>query len=289
MKCDQDPMKTQMFNGRSLLIATKHQKEKVIAPILENGIGVTCFVPSNFDTDVFGTFSGEIKRKESAVATVREKCLAAMDAFDCDLGLASEGSFGPHPSLFFAQADEEFLIFIDKKNDLEIIVRELSLDTNFYAETITSYEALKMFAQKIHFPSHAIILRSSATDDKAVIKGITNEENLKKYYNHIMEVHGTVYAETDMRAHYNPTRMHVIETAANKLLQSIQSLCPECMTPGFVVTSAKPGLPCSWCANPTRSTLSHIYCCKKCQYTHEINFPYQKMTEEPTFCDYCNP
>jgi hypothetical protein len=278
-----------MFNGRTLLIATKHRKESVIAPILENGLGVSCYVPSNFDTDVFGTFSGEIKRKYSAVETVRKKCLAAMDAFDCDLGLASEGSFGAHPSLFFAQADEEFLIFIDKKNDLEIIVRELSLDTNFYGEAVTSYEALTAFAHQVHFPSHAIILRSSADDDKAVIKAITSKEDLKKYYNYIMKVFGTVYAETDMRAHYNPTRMKVIEVATQKLLQSIQSLCPECMTPGFVVTSAKPGLPCSWCANPTRSTRSHVYCCKKCQYTKEINFPHQKMTEEPTFCDYCNP
>ena len=278
-----------MFNGRRLLIATKHQKEKVIAPILEEGIGVQCFVPSTFDTDVFGTFSGEIKRTNSAVETVRQKCLAAMDAFDCDLGLASEGSFGPHPSLFFAQANEEFLIFIDKINDIEIIVKELSLETNFYGETITCIEDLLAFAKKIQFPSHAIILRTGPADEKAVVKGITNSNDLKKYYNHIKDVHGMVYAETDMRAHYNPMRMQVIKSAAQKLLQSIQSVCPECFTPGFVVTNAKPGLPCAWCANPTRSTLSHIYSCAKCQHTLEINFPFQKMSEEPTYCDYCNP
>jgi hypothetical protein len=33
----------------------------------------------------------------------------------CDLGVASEGSFGSHPSIFIASADDEFLIFIDTK------------------------------------------------------------------------------------------------------------------------------------------------------------------------------
>ena len=33
-----------MFKGRNLLIATKHEKEKVIAPILEKELGVKCFV-----------------------------------------------------------------------------------------------------------------------------------------------------------------------------------------------------------------------------------------------------
>jgi hypothetical protein len=104
-----------MFNGRKLLIATKHNKEQVIAPILEEGLGVHCFVPENYDSDIFGTFSGEVERKNTALETVRAKCLAAMAEFDCDLGIASEGSFGSHPSIFFAQADDEFLIFIDKK------------------------------------------------------------------------------------------------------------------------------------------------------------------------------
>ena len=74
-----------MFEGRRLLIATKHQKEQVIAPILEAGQGVQCFVPENYDSDIFGTFSGEINRKDTALETVRAKCLAAMEQFDCDL------------------------------------------------------------------------------------------------------------------------------------------------------------------------------------------------------------
>ncbi|MGO4906589.1 DUF6671 family protein [Flavobacterium sp. W20_MBD1_R3] len=37
--------------------------------------------------------------KKTAGVTGRAKCLAAIEEFDCDLGIASEGSFGSH--LFF--------------------------------------------------------------------------------------------------------------------------------------------------------------------------------------------
>ena len=64
-----------MFKGRKLLIATKHEKQKVIAPILETELGVKCFIVDNFDTDELGTFSGEIERKDDAITTARKKCL----------------------------------------------------------------------------------------------------------------------------------------------------------------------------------------------------------------------
>jgi len=99
-----------MFDNRKLVIATKHHKESVIATLFENELGVKCFVPNDFDTDLLGTFSGEIERKDSAVDTVKKKCLLAMEQTNCDLGIASEGSFGPHPILFMASANEELLV-----------------------------------------------------------------------------------------------------------------------------------------------------------------------------------
>ena len=278
-----------MFKDRKLLIATKHHKEQVIAPIFEKGLGVHCFVPEMYDSDIFGTFSGEVERKNTALETVKAKCLAAMEEFDCDLAIASEGSFGSHPSIFFAQADDEFLIFIDKKNDLEIIARELSLETNFYGEKIYNREMLLNFANRIQFPSHAIILRTEADDLTSIRKGIITNSQLEDAFQQIMNMHGSVYAETDMRALYNPTRMGVIKVAAQKLLETIKAECPSCKAPGFCVTDAKQGLPCSWCSAPTRSTLSFIYSCKKCFFSSEKMYPHQKITEEPGFCDSCNP
>ena len=67
-----------MFKNRNLVIATKHGKELVIAPILEKELGVKCFLPLNFDSDELGTFTGEIEREDDPITTARKKCLKAM-------------------------------------------------------------------------------------------------------------------------------------------------------------------------------------------------------------------
>jgi len=278
-----------VFKNRNLVIATKHKKESVIAPLLEAELSVNCFVPFDFDSDSLGTFTGEIERKDDSVATARKKCLMAMEQTNCDLGIANEGSFGSHPTIFFANADDEILIFIDKKNNLEIIARELSLKTNFNATKVNSFIELKEFAKKIAFPSHAIILKSEEKDSTNFVKGIQSWQLLEESYTTLFQNNGTIYAETDMRALYNPTRLLVIEKATQKLIEKIKSLCPDCQTPGFGVTSVKSGLPCSLCGCATKSTKSHIYNCHKCNFEMEKMYPYDKKTEDPTYCDYCNP
>lgn len=278
-----------MFQGRKVIIATKHQKEKVIAPILERELGVSCFVNESFDTDTLGTFTGEIERQKDPISTVREKCLQAMNLNDCDLGVANEGSFGSHPSLFFVNADDEFLIFIDSKNKLEIIVRELSVDTNFNGKEIQSHNELMDFAKVVGFPEHGLILRKSKEDNSEIHKGITDNITLNNSFEHFYSNCNSVYVETDMRAMFNPTRMKVIEKAILKLVQKIQSTCPQCNTPGFGITDSKKGLECSLCGSPTKSTLSYIYVCQHCQFTKEEMYPNNKTSEDPTYCDYCNP
>jgi hypothetical protein len=282
-------MSISLFKNRRLLIATKHEKEKVIAPILEKNLGVTCFTNKNFDTDTLGTFSGEIEREFDPIATARKKCLLAMDASDCDLGVASEGSFGAHPSIFFASADDEFLIFIDKKNNLEIIVRELSMETNFNGKEIETEKDLFDFAESVKFPSHGLILRRSKNDNSEIIKGITDLIQLQKAFKKLLKKSNTIYSETDMRALYNPSRMKVIEAATQKLIIKINSSCHQCSTPGFGITDSKKGLECDLCGSPTNSILSHIYVCQHCNYTTEEIYPHTKTSADPMYCDYCNP
>ena len=278
-----------MFQDRKLIIATKHEKEKVIAPLLEKALGVSCFIDGNFDTDLLGTFTGEIERELDPLATARRKCLMAMELNNCDLAVASEGSFGPHPSMFFASADDEFLIFIDKKNSLEIIERELSTATNFSGKEIKTEAELMKFADSVKFPSHGLILRKAKDEYNGIIKGITDTDRLKEGFNKLLHEFKSVYVETDMRALYNPSRMKVIEAATQKLVTKLNSLCPQCSTPGFGITDVKKGLECSLCGSPTNSTLSHIYVCQHCQYTKEELYPNKKTTEDPMYCDYCNP
>jgi hypothetical protein len=278
-----------MFQNRKLLIATKHQKETVIAPILEKELGVVCFVDPDFDTDTLGTFTGEIARALDPISTAREKCLRAMKQNNCDLGVASEGSFGPHPSIFFVHADDELLIFIDTKNNLEIIVREISTSTNFNAKQIKSKQELSEFAARCGFPEHGLILRKSKTEYVDIFKGITDFSTLEKTFEYLHSKYNSAYVETDMRAMYNPTRMQVITQATEKLLQKIKSPCPHCQMPGFGITDAIRGLECSLCGQPTNSIRSYIYQCQHCNFIKEDLYPNNQEKEDPMYCNYCNP
>lgn len=277
------------FKNRQVVIATKHKKEDVIAPVLLKRLGLQTITSVDLDTDVFGTFSGEIERKNDALETARQKCRLALDSTNCDIAIASEGSFGPHPGLGFVNADDELLVFIDLKLDLEIVVREVSLKTNFNGQEVKTQKELFEFAKNAKFPSHGLILRKSQNDNSIIVKGITERDILNETFNDLINKYGSVYVETDMRAMYNPTRMNVIKKATKKLAEKIASCCPQCTTPGFGLVQSIPGLPCATCGFPTRSILSHQYQCKKCNYSEEKKYPYGKMTEEAMYCDYCNP
>jgi hypothetical protein len=278
-----------MFQNRKLIIATKHKKETVIAPILEKELGVICIVEEAFDTDELGTFTGEIERELDPIATVKEKCLRAMRLSNCDLGVASEGSFGPHPSMYFVNADDEFLIFIDSKNNIEVVVRELSTLTNFNGKEIQTQQELLKFAMQTNFPTHGLILRKSKNENADIHKGLNDFKKLISTFEQLITKYNTVYAETDMRAMYNPTRMSVIQKVTEKLAEKIKCTCPKCAMPGFGITDAKPGLACSWCGSPTKSILSYLYACQHCKFSKEEMYPNKKLTEDPTYCDYCNP
>ena len=278
-----------MFQGRKLLIVTKHNKEKVIAPVLEHKLGVECFVSNLFDTDALGTFTGEVERENDSLTTIKNKCLMAMELVGCDMAIASEGSFGAHPSIPFIPADDELVFLFDKKNNLEFIARELSTDTNFNGVAICTNDELVDFANSVKFPSHGLIIKKSKDDFTELKKGITDWNHLQDSFQYFVQKYGTAFVETDMRAMYNPTRMDVIKKAVEKLAIRINSLCPNCGTPGFGITNSKLGLPCSLCRFPTRSTLSYMYSCQRCDFIQEKMYPHGKITEEPTYCDICNP
>ena len=278
-----------MFKDRNLLIATKHKKELVMSPLLEEALGVRCFIDQNLDTDILGTFTGEIERKDDPLTTARKKCLLAADVTNCDLIVASEGSFFPHPLFQFSYIDVEILCLMDLKNNLEIIVYEQSNETNFNGQAVKSITELEDFCRNVGFPSHGLILRKSQNDHVGIIKGIQTNEQLTSYYNYFMDTYGEAFIETDMRAMFNPTRQKVIKQATEALVKKIRNLCPLCKTPGFGITSSLPGLPCEICHYPTKSIKSHIYLCQKCSHTENVDFPNGKYSEDAMYCDMCNP
>lgn len=276
-----------LFEGRSLCIVTQHKKERVIQPVLEQNLGVKCFVPDDFNTDVFGTFTNEIGRKLSAAETVKQKVFAAMQKYDCELFVASEGSFGSHPVLGFLPCDEEILFFYDKVFGIEIFAKELSTQTNFSGEKISEFETLVRFAEKIGFPSHALILKDHSSGKQ--FKGISSWEELKNCFDELSAISPELMVETDMRAMNNPSRMKVIEACSQKLVRVIKSLCPVCGHPGFSVKSVIPGLPCEECGLPTDSTQAHVFGCDKCEHQLQVDYPNNKLVESAMYCNFCNP
>jgi hypothetical protein len=276
-----------MFQGRRLCVATMHQKEQVITPILNSILGVTCFVPQELNTDQFGTFSGEIERRLAPLNAALAKCDLAHQHTGCDLVVANEGSFGPHPNLFFIPANEELMLLRDYKNNLSIWTSLLSTETNFNSLEISNANQLGDFAKSIGFPSHGFILLS--TDRTQVRKEFKTLEEANHALTTLTKGAGRCIAETDMRAMNNPTRMKVIEELTHKLVNKIKSTCPSCKAPGFDVIRVNTGLPCMACKSETSSTLSLVKGCLSCTYEEEIYYPNNKQEEDPMYCNYCNP
>lgn len=277
------------FEGRQLVIASMHQKEQVLQPLLEAGLKVNASVADGLNTDLLGTFSGEVARIADPLTTARKKCELAMDLTGSDLAIASEGSFGAHPAAFFLPANEEWLLLIDRKHQLEIHARHLSTATNFAGQEFSSLEELDAFASKVGFPSHGLILRRSKDELEGILKGISDPNQLRTTAIQLLETQGAGYVETDMRAMFNPSRMQVIGEAAQLLLQKLNSFCPSCQLPGFAVTATEPGLPCSLCGTPSSAALAHLLVCCHCQHQEKVLFPHGKKTENPQYCQVCNP
>lgn len=277
------------FGGREIVLASMHRKEVALQDILEEKLGVKIITPENLNTDDFGTFSGEVERMLSPLDTARQKCLRAMEITGHDLAIASEGSFGAHPTIGFIPACEEILLLVDKKHDMEVKARVISTQTNFSGNEYYDWDDVKYFAAQAGFPSHGLIVRKDKDDLAEIHKGITTWNDFKKSFDYFNTKYGKVHVETDMRAKYNPTRMKVIRDTAEKLVKVINWICPACETPGFDVKEIKRGLPCAVCGAPTETAHAYIHKCNKCNHSVENPYPENRLAEEALFCNECNP
>ena len=281
-----------IYNNRVAILATMHNKEKVISPLLKEHLGINLIVPQGLNTDVFGTFTREIKRPDTQIITARLKAKKALEMDDEKIAIASEGSFAPHPLIPYIYANREIIIFLDQENDLEIIGEVFSMETNFNHQTISSLEEAEEFGEKVGFPEHGLVISfdNISKGKTEFIKGITSKENLiNSVETAIKNTNGKFHIETDMRAMYNPTRMKNIAFATQDLINKINSLCPQCHTPGFMINQKIPGLPCELCHQPTSLIKAVIFQCQKCNFTQQQLFPNNQEFADPSLCEYCNP
>ena len=283
-----------IFENRNALLVTRHHKEKVIIPAIQEAFGLKMMVADKVDTDQFGTFSGAIERPDTQYNTAKLKILKAFELYpEAEIAVASEGAFNPHPDCPFIPVNTEVVLLIDKKNQLEISGRYLSLAASVKEGIVSSMQQAWDLAQIIGFPECGVILKAGKNENNNpyIFKDVKTKSGLEAalLYLFYISPDRKILMQTDMRAHCNPFRMENIRLATLELIKTIQSVCSICNTPGFDVKEVIIGLPCSICSAPTRSTLSYIYECKKCNYREEKFHPHGKEQEEPGLCDWCNP
>ena len=281
------------YHGNCILLATKHQKSLAIAPAFWSSLGASV-LEYIVDTDQLGTFSGEVERNGSALECARKKCGLSLDKLgsNVEFALASEGSFGPHPSIPLLPVNQEILYFIDRKRDFHLHLVHWSEKTNYQMQTLSSLEELQKFAESANFPSHALILRPNNRNNKTfVFKGIDTQDSLEQAFRESVKhsSDGKVWVETDMRAHLNPTRMAVIGELAVKMGERLGTLCPKCMSPGWGCISMVKGLPCESCDQTTELIAEEIHGCVLCDHTEKKCRTDALKHAPQQNCCWCNP
>ena len=133
---------------------------------------------TRFDTDKLGTFSREIKRPKSQLATARIKIRKGMKLLKTDIGIASEGTFGSHP-LAPIPWNVEIVLLYDKKDNLEICGIYEGSETNFGNLKTNNFDEALKFAEQIGFPEHFLILRPDNDYSKKIIKNIDSVDKFK--------------------------------------------------------------------------------------------------------------
>jgi hypothetical protein len=280
-------------SGPLAVVATMHGKTRVIAPALSPVLGVEPVAVPDIDTDVFGTFSREIPRQGTALEAARAKVAAAFArAPSARFAIASEGSFGPHPSAPWQAWAREWVLLVDREVGQEFIGTDFGTATNYEHAVVTSPEEAQSFAARIGFPTHGVILcvcRGMEPVPRAgILKDLRNGRALAAGVRSLLDKDDKVHIETDMRADRNPLRMAAIARAAEALAALYATRCPACAARGFGPEEAVPGLPCRRCALPTQVTRARRRACAVCRHVEEIP-ALGPLYADPGRCDFCNP
>jgi hypothetical protein len=273
-----------------------HHKDRILQTLFTEQLGATLVAPSSLDTDRFGTFTGEVPRPSEIKEVLRSKATAGMEATGLSLGLASEGSFGPHPHMPFLQCDQETLAFLDRQRNIEVFAHIISTDHCAQSMTVSTEQEAVDFISGLAGLGAGVILKPSfdfVDDTQWICKGLTSEEQVRSAYKKLRAqfLEGPLWIETDNRAHMSPPRQKVILQVAEKLVAQLKSLCPSCQTPGFTMTDVVLGLPCVDCGSPSESPLQELWSCPQagCQFVESRGRQDGRTALEPRYCHWCNP
>ena len=273
------------YCGISAAFATKHLKEEVVAPIFAS-IGIEVMVPQ-VDTDLLGTFSGEIPRTGSPKEIVLKKAHLGISESGLSYAIASEGTVGPDPMIPFVISDIECMAWVDTKRNIEVVEFYQSLEIVASTITIGKGDSLADFLKSADFPNHSLIAKSESGVGK-IYKGINTFESLELAINELLEKGEKLILESDLRANHSPSRQKNIAIVAQRLVDRLKVLCPKCQTPGWGVVGYLYGASCRECRRvEEKSVLGKILGCASCE--HKVEMKNDRKFIDPAECSFCNP
>lgn len=282
--------------ARDAVLATRHGKLELIAPALAR-VGYALRAV-DVDTDLLGTFSGEVPRPGPPQDVAVAKARLAMGASGVRVGVASEGTVGPSPTVPFANADVELVVLVDDVLGITVVGRHVGHGLRVVGEDVTPaalatdgvLDDLLVRAGVDGSDGHHLIVRPSVGPAHPVVKAIATAEALLAAVARCAGASpdGRARIETDLRAHLCPSRHPAIVAAAGDLAVRLASRCPACASPGWGVVRAVPGRPCADCGAPTRAPRADVEGCVACP--EERARPRADLAPvDPAQCDRCNP
>lgn len=281
------------YRGEPVFLATMHGKEAAFAPALAARLGLEVRVPTGLDTDLLGTFTGEIPRRQGMRETALTKARMALALTGKGLALANEGSFGPHPHVPFLAAGMEIAVFVDETRGL--VIEESLIDDQpvFHHAEASCMDELHPHLERMGFPRHRLIVRPAAGEPREglIFKGLGDPDALAGAVVRAATASpdGRALVQNDMRAHMNPRRMEMLGRLAARLADRIATPCPACLASGFGHVRSEAGLPCGDCGTPTHALRYDIRGCRACGHEEQVVRPGTAARASPGLCPLCNP
>ncbi len=281
------------YFGSRAVLATMHGKEVAVREPFFDGLGLDIVTPDIIDTDAFGSFTGEIRRPKGIKDTAIAKAKLGMQLTGLPIGIASEGSFGPHPEIPVIPADIELMVLVDSRRDLVLSQWLISEETNFVHIEIDISGDVGSFLKVAKFPAHALIVKPNIPVhlEPHIIKGIVKKSLLLDAIRSAAasSSDGKALVQTDMRAYFNPTRMSVLRQLASQFVEKLKAICPSCGAPGFGRLDVQRGLPCGFCGTPTHWVKADIFGCECCDVRETRERRDGLLTTGQESCPTCNP
>ena len=281
--------KLTLYRNCEVAFLTQHGKQQLVRSRIEEALGCQVVHTEAYDTDLLGTFTNEMVRQGSQLDAAKTKAEIGMRLTGLQIGIASEGAFGPDPFVGFTPWNSEVLLWVDQALGIEVQGFAHG-PAQSLQRTINSRDELQSFITEANFPSHHLNVRPEGANHVAWQKGICDEQTLLQAFHaaHAQSEGRGVVIENDLRAFSNPTRQALIRQATDDLIQKLQSACPQCAKPGFSLIKKLPGLPCRSCSRPTQLPIGEVWQCLSCK--HEAHsFVSAAAFAGPERCNHCNP